>query len=382
LQGSPTLSEIIDDKLDFQIPKCFLNIDKCIYIWYRYHGNDTILHKTMPTIHDVAKLAGVSPITVSRVLNSSGYASEETRARVEAAVAELGYVPNTLARGLRSKRTNTLALVMTDITNPYFTLIARGVEDTASNSGYTVIFCNTDESEAEEEKYLNILVQKQVDGILLVPACSNSQSLKFLRSNEIPFVLIDRRVPDTRSDIVRSDSEQGAYNLTRHLIELGHRRIVTITGPQEVSTSLDRASGYQRAMQEAGLADLIEVYYGSFTQGSGYELTSQALALKPRPTAIFGGNNFISIGIFKALRDAGLTIPEDMSVVGFDDLPASLLINPILTVAAQPAYEMGSQATELLLRRIAGQLPEASQEIILPTEMIVRRSSGQPREEL
>jgi LacI family transcriptional regulator len=334
----------------------------------------------MPTIQDVARLAGVSPITVSRVLNNSGYASEETRARVEAAVAELGYVPNTLARGLRSKRTNTLALVVTDITNPYFTLIARGVEDTASNSGYTVIFCNTDESESEEEKYLRILVQKQVDGVLLVPACSNSQSLKFLHSNEIPFVLIDRRVPGTQADLVRSDSEQGAYNLTRHLIELGHKRIVTVTGPREVSTSLDRASGYQRAMKEADLADLAQVYYGSFTQDSGYQLTCTALMLNPRPTAFLGGNNFISIGIFKALRDAGFSVPDDMSVVGFDDLPASLLINPILTVAAQPAYQMGSQATDLLLKRIAHELPEASQEIILPTEMIVRHSSSQPRE--
>jgi LacI family transcriptional regulator len=333
----------------------------------------------MPTIQDVARLAGVSPITVSRVLNHSGYASEGTRTRVEAAVAELGYVPNTLARGLRSKRTNTLALVMTDITNPYFTLIARGVEDTASNSDYTVIFCNTDESESEEEKYLRILVQKQVDGVLLVPACSNSQSLKFLHSNEIPFVLIDRRVPGTQTDLVRSDSEQGAYNLTRHLIELGHKKIVTITGPSEVSTSQDRASGYQRAMSEAGLSELIQVYYGSFTQDSGYELTCKALTLHPRPTAIFGGNNFISIGIFKALRDASLTVPGDMSVVGFDDLPASLLINPILTVATQPAYQMGSQATELLLKRIAGQLPEATQEIVLPTELILRHSSGKPR---
>jgi LacI family transcriptional regulator len=269
--------------------------------------------------------------------------------------------------------------VVTDITNPYFTLIARAVEDTASNSGYTVIFCNTDEAESEEEKYLRILVQKQVDGVLLVPACSNSQSLKFLRSNDIPFVLIDRRVPGTPSDLVRSDSEQGAYNLTRHLLELGHERIVTITGPREVSTSLDRALGYQRAMREAGLADLVQVYYGSFTQDSGYELTCKALALNPRPTAIFGGNNFISIGIFKALRDASLSVPEDMSVVGFDDLPASLLINPFLTVATQPAYQMGSQATDLLLKRIAGRLPENSQEIILPTEMILRRSSGQPR---
>jgi LacI family transcriptional regulator, galactose operon repressor len=333
----------------------------------------------MTTIQDVAKRAGVAPITASRVLNHSGYASEETRARVEAAAAALGYVPNSLARGLRSKRTHTLALVMTDITNPFFTLIARGVEDAASNSGYTVIFCNTDESEEEETKYLNILVQKQVDGVLLVPACSNSQSLEFLRSNEIPFVLIDRSVPGTQSDLIRCDSEQGAYNLTRHLIDLGHERIVTITGPREVSTSQDRTSGYQRAMLEAGLADQIQVYYGSFTQDSGYQLTRDALALDPRPTAIFGGNNFISIGILKALRDASLEVPADMSVVGFDDLPESLIVDPILTVAAQPAYQMGSQATELLLKRIAGQLPESRQEIILPTEVIVRRSSAPPK---
>jgi LacI family transcriptional regulator len=333
----------------------------------------------MSTIQDVAKRAGVAPITASRVLNNSGYASEETRARVKAAAEALGYVPNTLARGLRSKRTQTLALVMTDITNPFFTLIARGVEDTASNSGYTVIFCNTDESESEEQKYLNILVQKQVDGILLVPACSESRSVKFLRSNEIPFVLIDRSIPGTESDLIRCDSEQGAYNLTQHLIELGHQRVVAITGPYEVSTSQDRASGYQRAMEAAGLTDLARVYYGSFTQDSGYELANQALALDPHPTAILGANNFISIGILKALRDVRLNVPEDMSVVGFDDLPASMIVDPFLTVAAQPAYQMGSQATELLLKRITGQLPEVSQEIILPTEMIVRRSSGQPR---
>ncbi len=145
---------------------------------------------------------------------------------------------------------------------------------------------------SEEEKYLRILVQKQVDGILLVPACSNSHSLKFLRFNEIPFVLIDRRVPGTRSDLVRSDSEQGAYDLTRHLIELGHKRIVTITGPREVSTSLDRAAGYRRAMQEAGLADRIQVYYGSFTQDSGYELTCKALAIHPSSDSLFWRQQF------------------------------------------------------------------------------------------
>jgi LacI family transcriptional regulator len=335
----------------------------------------------MPTIQDVAKAAGVAPITVSRVLNNSGYASEETRARVEAAVAALGYVPNTLARGLRSKRTHTLALVMTDITNPFFTMIARGVEDTASNSGYTVIFCNTDESEAEEEKYINILVQKQVDGVLLVPACSNSKSVKFLQSNDIPVVLIDRSIPDRDTDLVRCNSEEGAYRLVRHLIELGHRQIVAITGPREVSTAQDRASGYWRAMREADLEHFMQIYFGPFTQDSGYELTGQALALDTRPTAIFGGNNFISIGVLKALRDAGLRVPDDVSVVGFDDLPASMVVDPILTVASQPTYEMGSKATELVLKRISEQLPEGIQEVILPTEIITRRSSAPPRRE-
>jgi LacI family transcriptional regulator len=332
----------------------------------------------MPTIQDVAKLAGVAPITVSRVLTNSGYASEETRARVEAASAALGYVPNTLARGLRSKRTQTLALVMSDITNPFFTLIARGVEDAASNAGYTVIFCNTDESEEDEEKYINILVQKQVDGILLVPACSNSKSVKFLQSNGIPMVLIDRSIPGIGTDIVRGDSEQGGYDLTRHLIQLGHRHIVTITGPQEVSTSQDRVFGYERAMKEAGLEACIQVYFGSYTQGSGYKLAGQALALAPRPTAIFGTNNFISIGVLKALKDAGLGVPEEVSVVGFDDLPAYMVVDPVLTVAAQPAYEMGSQATELLLKRISGDIPESNHEVILPTRLIIRRSSGPP----
>jgi LacI family transcriptional regulator len=335
----------------------------------------------MPTIQDVAKAAGVAPITVSRVLNNSGYASEETRARVEATIKALGYVPNTLARGLRSKRTHTLALVMTDITNPFFTLIARGVEDIASQSGYTVIYCNTDESESKEEKYINILVQKQVDGVLLVPACSNAQSVKFLQTNGIPVVLIDRSIPETQIDLVRCNSEQGAYRLIQHLIELGHKRIVTITGPREVSTSQDRASGYRRAMMEAHLEGHIRIYYGPFTQTSGYELTQQVLALYPRPTAIFGANNFISIGVLKALRESGLRVPEDVSVVGFDDLPDSMIVNPILTVASQPAYEMGSQAAELLLKRIADRLPSNSQEIILPTEIVLRQSSGSPRME-
>jgi LacI family transcriptional regulator len=332
----------------------------------------------MATVRDVAKRAGVAPITVSRVVNNSGYVSEKTRARVEAAIADLGYVPNVLARSLRSRRTNTLALILTDISNPFWTTVSRGVEDAASDAGFNVILCNTDESEVEQDKYLRVLLQKQVDGVLLVPARSAVEPIKFVQGHDTPVVVLDRRIPDAQADVVRGDSEGGAYQLTRLLLSLGHRRIAVLSGPRGVSTAEDRIAGYRRALTEAGLdVDASLVYYGEFSLESGYDMTGQMLARTPRPSGLFAGNNFIAIGALRALRDAGLLVPEDLALVGFDDLPADLVVDPFLTVAAQPAYEMGRQATELLLARLSGEAPEAYQEIVLPTVIIVRQSSGQ-----
>ena len=331
----------------------------------------------MPTIRDVAKRAGVAPITVSRVINDSGYVSQGTRARVEAAIVELGYVPNTLARSLRSRRTNTLALVLTDITNPFWTTVARGVEDAASDAGFNVILCNTDESQIEEDRYLRVLLQKQVDGVLLVPARSTSESVPRIQKQDTPVVVLDRRVPDAPVDVVRCDSEGGAYQLTRLLLSLGHRRIAILSGPREVSTAEDRVTGYKRALAENGLnpeQDLI--HYGEFTLENGYATTQRVLSIVPRPTALFAANNFIAIGALRALREAGLRVPEDVALVGFDDLPPALVVDPFLTVAAQPAYQMGQRATELLLARLSDQAPEEYQQVVLPTELIVRRSSG------
>lgn len=335
----------------------------------------------MATIHDVAKRAGVAPITVSRVVNNSGYFSQDTRARVEAAIAELEYVPNRLASSLRSKRTNTLALVITDITNPFFTTLARGVEDTASDAGYTVVFCNTDESDVEERKYLQVLLQQQVDGILLVPARSTSASLEVIRKQSTPVVVLDRRMPpDANVDVVRCENEDGAYRLTRLLIELGHQHIAILSGPMGVSTAEDRLAGYQRAIAEANLsADSDLIIYGAFNQTSGYDMIQRLLAVEPRPTAIFAANNMIGIGALKAMQDRGLRVPDDIAMVSFDDLPPNLLTFPFFTVAAQPAYEMGRMATQLLVARLAGKAPEDCQEIVLPVEMIVRQSSGVAR---
>jgi LacI family transcriptional regulator len=337
---------------------------------------------SMSTIRDVAERAGVSTMTVSRVINRSGYISQETRERVELAIAELGYVPNTLARSLRFKQTKTLALVLTDITNPFFTTIARGVEDVASENGFSVIFCNTDESPAEEAEQLTVLVQKQTDGVLLVPAHSAAEPLAFLRKQKMPVVVLDRRVPGGGVDVVRGDSERGAYDLVRLLLGLGHRRIAVLSGPEEVSTAADRVAGYRRALEETGIAEKSAlIQHGPLTQAGGYAMTQRVLQLEPSPTALFAANNFIAIGAYRALRDAGLRVPEDMALVAFDDLPPAMVMDPFLTVAAQPAYEMGRKATELLLSRLAGNRlagngPEGYQEIILPTELIVRRSSG------
>jgi len=298
---------------------------------------------------------------------------------VEAAVKELGYVPNTIARGLRSKRTHTLALIVTDITNPYFTSMARGVEDVAGAYNYTVIYCNTDESETKEEKYANMLAQIHVDGVLLVPSCGNAKTIKFFESNHINVVVLDRRISGVGTDIVYSDSENGANRLVKLLIGLGHKQIAIVTGPKDVSTSVDRVIGYQRALTESGLSENEMIYYGAFNEQSGYELTNQAMMQSPKPTAIFAGNNFIAMGIIKALHDLKLDIPGDISVVGFDDIPESMFMKPFLTVARQRAYEMGQLATELLLKRISGELSQEHRELLLPIEIIVRESSGPNR---
>jgi LacI family transcriptional regulator len=330
----------------------------------------------MPNLLDIAKRAGVAPITVSRVINNSGYVSQSTRERVEAAVKELGYVPNTIARGLRSKRTHTLALVVTDITNPYFTSMARGVEDVAGASNYTVIYCNTDESETKEEKYANMLAQRQVDGVLLVPSRGNVKTIQFLKSNDINVVVLDRRVSGEGADVVYSDSKNGASRLTKLLIGLGHKRIAIIAGTRDVSTSEDRVYGYQQALSEAGLGGNEIIYYGAFNEQSGYQLANQAMMQNPKPTAIFGGNNFVAMGAIKALHNLGLDVPGDVSVVSFDDLPEFMFMKPFLTVARQPSYEMGRLAAELLLKRITGEMTEEHREFVLPVEIVVRESSG------
>ena len=330
----------------------------------------------MATIRDVARKAQVSQVTVSRVLNQSGPVSDETEKRVLAAIEELCYVPNVLARGLRSRRTQTIALVITDVTNPFWTTVARGVEDKAAENGFSVILCNTDEDPEKEDEYLDILLQKRVDGIIIAPTGRASGGLPNLPNDEILYVLIDRCLPGCDADVVRGDSLEGACQLVQHLLEIGHRRIGLITGPAHVSTADDRLAGYRQALEEFQIPfDPDLVLRGNYDEESGYELTNALLSLSDQPTAIFAANNFIAIGALRALRDARVRVPEEMAIVTFDEIPQLSVVYPFLTVIAQPAYEMGAIATQLLLERLAG-LRDERREIVLKTKLIIRASSG------
>jgi LacI family transcriptional regulator len=289
-------------------------------------------------------------------------------------------VPNAVARQLRSKRTRTIALVVSDITNPFFTSIARGVEDAAAGREYAVIVVNTDESQAKEIAYLRVLMARQVDGVLLVPAGNSAEPFRLLRSQKIPVVVVDRRVVVRRVDEVRCDSEAGAYSLVDHLIGLGHRRIAVITGSRAIATSVDRVAGYERALNEAGIPlDPALIRYDRFSLAGGSRRMAELLAISPRPTAVFATNNFIAYGALRALLEAGVRVPREMSLVTFDDLPEGWHEDPYLTALAQPAYEIGRRAAELLLERLAGVAQPKRQVIILPGELIIRRSSGPVR---
>jgi LacI family transcriptional regulator len=330
---------------------------------------------TAVTIQDVARQAGVAPITVSRVINNHSYVSQQTRQRVEAAIAELQYVPNMLASSLRSNRTNTLALILSDISNPFWTTVARGAEDAASKQGFNVILCNTDENEAKQEEYLSLLLRKRVDGFLFVPTRSDPHSIEKIQKQKVPVVVMDRQIRGAGVDIVRGDSEGGAYQLAQYLISLGHRRIAVLSGPQDLSVSIDRVNGVLRALSAAVIpVDGQLISYGKFTIESGLERAIQLMVYRPQPTAIVAGNNFIAIGALKALREQGIQVPEDISLASIDDLPPPMFIDPFFTVVAQPAYEIGRRATELLLRRITQPDSSEAEEIVLPTELIIRQS--------
>jgi LacI family transcriptional regulator len=334
---------------------------------------------TRVTIHDVASHAGVSAMTVSRVINDSPRVSDDTRRRVQASIAKLGYVPNRLAHGLIRRKTSAFGVIVPDVANPFFTLAVRGVEQVAWRAGYHVILCDTQGDLERERGYLEDMVAFQVEGVLIAPVGDRSRPhLRLLTRNNVSFVLIDRSIAGFDCDLVQGDSVAGARRLVEHLIELGHRRIGFITETADVSTARDRLQGYREALEAAGLEFAPELVAETSTidpEIAG-EATSSLLALRDAPSGIFAVNNIAVVGVVEAARQHGLEIPDDLALVCFDDIEHVSRLHPFLTVMAQPAETFGTIATQLLLDRLSGVVGPRRRIVVLPADFVIRKSSG------
>jgi len=331
----------------------------------------------MATIREVASRAGVAPITVSRVLNAPGSVAPATRARVEAVVAELNYVPNVLGQGLRHKRTKTIGLVVADIRNPFHVAMIEAVEEVAHAHGYAVLLVNSAASDVREREQLRTLIARRVDGILLVPVYNTPESVDYVQQHAIPVAVIGYPMPDNAVDVVRCDSLQAARELTEYLIGLGHRRLAMLTGPERIVTARDRAAGYTLAVAAAGLpvADN-PIVYGQFDPVVSRRLARDLLTGPTPPTAIVTASNFIALGTAHAAADVGLDVPEDLSIATFDAPWTEFVLDPFFTGIVQPAADLARTAADHLFDAIDGR--GKVRDTILPTTFEVHASTAPP----
>ena len=330
------------------------------------------------TIEDVAREADVSYATVSRVINSKGYVSEETRTRVMAAVARTGYVVNRQARGLAGGRSQVVGLVVHALDTSYIGEIIRGIEEELTAVGYDLMLYTTHQRKHRESAFVATLTSGLADGLLLVLPADPAAYLDSFRERGFPYVLIDHGGVEETGPSVGATNRQGAYDAVRYLIELGHRRIACVTGNMRLGCSVDRLAGYRAALAEHGLSfDPALVAEGDFHQPRGYECARDVLALPSPPTAIFASNDVTALGVMEAVRDSGLRIASDVSVIGFDDIPAAASVHPTLTTVRQPLFEMGARATRMLLDRIENPSLEVER-IDFPTALVVRDSCRPP----
>lgn len=305
----------------------------------------------MASIRDVAKHASVSVATVSRVLNDKGYVSEETRKKVEATIAELNYRPNEVARSLFKKQSKTIGLILPDIMNPFFPELARAIEDTATKLGYTVILCNTDEDEEKAQRYIDVLLQKYVDGIII---SSNTIQEKTIRELNIPVVCIDREISKDIPTIV-VDNKHGARMATRFLKEKGRKKIAHIRGPFDLLNANERCEGYREVVAGEDWFNESYIVNGNYRMETATEVALELLQMHPEIDGIFAANDTMAIGAIKAAHQHGLKIPEDISIIGFDGITLGKASIPELTTIEQPLYELGQKAAKVLIKLIKGQ---------------------------
>ncbi|QIB70153.1 LacI family transcriptional regulator [Aminipila butyrica] len=341
------------------------------------------------TIKEIAEEAQVSIATVSLVLNKKDKKiSEGTRENILRIAQKYNYTPNTMARSLITRQTRTIGLIIPDIVNPFFPEIARGVEDKASQLGYSVIYCNTDDKIKREDKYIHVLMEKMVDGIISAHSADREEGFDGLARCKVPVLLIDRDY-DNKNVIGRVlvDNRAGAYQATSYMLKQGYRRIAYIAGCISTATARGRLEGYHQALEDWGIGpEHRYVKVGEYRMQWGIEAAEQLLQEKTPMDGIFCGNDLIAIGVIKKLKEWGLAVPRDMGLVGFDDIYLASLVEPPLTTIKQPNYEMGYRAAEMLIRHIEklrgegdtkneSQQTAAESTLFLPTELIVRQST-------
>lgn len=332
----------------------------------------------MVTIKDIAKAAGVSPSTVSRALNDSPLIRESTKERIKRLAEELGYERNELARSLVKGRTRALGLLVPDITNPFFAEITKGVEDAARSRGYGVILCNTGDDPQRELAYGLLLRRKRVDGQIITSVALEDPFLPQLSRTKTPFVLVSRTSTTVDSPYVIVDDRKGAELAAEHLLQLGHRRIACISGPKDVEPGKVRAEAFKRYLASHGVSVPDPwVRHTDFTWEGGERVATEILGRRRRPTAIFAANDLIALGVLVAAHKLGISVPKELSVVGFDDIAYASLPLIELTTVAQPAYEMGHMAAEWLMDVLEGKRRRKLRKRVRP-KLIVRKTTAPP----
>ena len=333
------------------------------------------------SIKDIARAAGVSHSTVSRSLSDSPLVNPETKARIQRLSSEMGYTPNAAARSLVMGRTRTVGVVVTTIADPFIAEVTQGIESTAYEHGYTVILASSNSDPAREIAAVEMLRSKRVDGVIVTSSRVGALYQDHLERIGVPVVLINNHSEQSGryTFSISVDNQHGGYLATQHLIELGHRRIAFVTAQVNHSSNMGRLAGYQLALSEAGLAfDPSLVVAGNGRVDGGVQSWSSLKTLPEPPTAVFCYNDMTAIGLLHAARQAGLSIPQDLSVVGFDDIPFALYVSPALTTISQPQFEMGQQAMQMALDLMKAPSGAQISDINIKGELIVRESSGVP----
>jgi LacI family transcriptional regulator len=325
------------------------------------------------TIKDVAKEAGVSYATVSRALNNHPEVNEDTKRRIFKIAAEMGYQPNAIAQGLVKKETKTIGLLIPDITNPFFPEVALGIEEAANEAGYTIFLCNTNWNEEREENYLNVLLQKQVDGLIIAPSSENLAHLKKVLDLGVNIIFISYMIRHPNSTSIIIDNICGAQMAVEHLVKKGHKRIAFIGGFQDISASNERLKGYKYALKQNNI-EINKAYIknGDFKRETGHIMMHNLININKKPTAVFAANDLLALGAIQAIKEEGLSVPSDIAVVGFDDIEFASLPEIQLTTVAQPKYEMGKLAFETLIKQLKGEGNKIGKKILLDPELIIR----------